>query len=1107
MPSFDPKVIARTHFNELQQYTLLKLAAPANSRSTARQKLTRLTKQQFQELSTNVYDELIRRRTNTVENETHPRTQHPVPPRDEFYPKRNQARQKLATLPTARFEDLSSDAYFELSIRYPEFKEENEVGAAPVGSPGSAYDDMPSPEFHASPRLDAAVLPPGSRIADMDLTPSAIALRTTGSRDTDRRRRLRIGHQSLWTWFSEETVPRHHTRANARLWSPTERSDSTGTTNAQSATATSGMIIPNKSTIAEEDIEVPYGREEGRDSSVMAVGDRGRDGDRDTYGGMDEEHEHDGPPVGGLSALGARLRNQVSVDILDDEDGIEARSGEDYFDKVSLGRASVTSDRSTAVVRNVGGRVSVGADEHERLRREHEFKIATMQGRIVTLERDLVNAEQREKELRDGHQRIKLLEEEIDGFRKRAEEHGAVIRTLQKELDELHRLERLEDEHGGLMSRGDSDMIEQLRSDMEDLMTELADLGRRNDELMTAKDADLALIRDLDNQLKEHKRKHELAKTELRSVKATSQLYMPVPKMDDQMPMAADGRLIDIPVTAFVSGTDSLLAAGRTNAPTRVLMPMKAVVNSTSAIIEDVRVYELRPTRVNVDIHHLRSLRERLEATLSNLVAATKTHAMSSGMSPVSLLDAAASRVSATVTDISRMICIRKATRAEQEEFSVPSLPSQPTPPLRTIEELRSGHDRRSFATSSRCGDGDSPAARFLDRRGASSSEPSSSSANSPPPILDKSPIPSSGVISDDSAPPEDAWSELEPYLEAQTESIVYAIQSVLSGVRTPIPAPTLNENLTQIITIVSSIVAVCSGNVSPASAQQGAKILEQLSEHARPSIHSHMARIAILDALITIDYEPRWVSTHQFEMELIASHMRSAFFAPDSCTIDDLRDKLDEGLIDLDQKGEVVVCFLLWRAYINSIIREKKDMPLRYVFDDPFARAFHTSVLNHGPDNIAEPSPPLSELHFKMQLFTRFVKATYGAAMTTRGMAMGFLRGAAIIGYNHQESIDIAVPVFLNRNDKIEEASMSAFLIQVKRRNQRGSVNAYPLMRKGLVSFLMTPPKMRVEQRERQRESHTRFNSQSETSSSEIQYPSLRMHSRNVERHSRPRM
>jgi hypothetical protein len=72
-----------------------------------------------------------------------------------------------------------------------------------------------------------------------------------------------------------------------------------------------------------------------------------------------------------------------------------------------------------------------------------------------------------------------------------------------------------------------------------------------------------------------------------------------------------------------------------------------------------------------------------------------------------------------------------------------------------------------------------------------------------------------------------------QPYLEAQTESIVYAIQSVLSGVRAPTPSPTLNENLTQIITIVSSIVAVCNDNLPPASAQQGNEILRELSEHA----------------------------------------------------------------------------------------------------------------------------------------------------------------------------------------------------------------------------------------------------------------------------------
>lgn len=56
---------------------------------------------------------------------------------------------------------------------------------------------------------------------------------------------------------------------------------------------------------------------------------------------------------------------------------------------------------------------------------------------------------------------------------------------------------------------------------MENLIAEVTDLSRRNDELMTSKDSDLVVIRDLDTQLKEYKRKYEQAKTELRSVKGT----------------------------------------------------------------------------------------------------------------------------------------------------------------------------------------------------------------------------------------------------------------------------------------------------------------------------------------------------------------------------------------------------------------------------------------------------------------------------------------------------------------------------------------------------------------------------------------------------------
>jgi hypothetical protein len=58
-----------------------------------------------------------------------PSSIHPTEPflavRSEFHPKRNQARQKLATLPLQRFRDLASDVYFELDRRYPEFREDD----------------------------------------------------------------------------------------------------------------------------------------------------------------------------------------------------------------------------------------------------------------------------------------------------------------------------------------------------------------------------------------------------------------------------------------------------------------------------------------------------------------------------------------------------------------------------------------------------------------------------------------------------------------------------------------------------------------------------------------------------------------------------------------------------------------------------------------------------------------------------------------------------------------------------------------------------------------------------------------------------------------------
>jgi hypothetical protein len=49
-----------------------------------------------------------------------------LPVKQEFHPKRNAARQKLASLTKNRFKDLASDVYYELLRRNPSFRPQQE---------------------------------------------------------------------------------------------------------------------------------------------------------------------------------------------------------------------------------------------------------------------------------------------------------------------------------------------------------------------------------------------------------------------------------------------------------------------------------------------------------------------------------------------------------------------------------------------------------------------------------------------------------------------------------------------------------------------------------------------------------------------------------------------------------------------------------------------------------------------------------------------------------------------------------------------------------------------------------------------------------------------
>lgn len=137
------------HYNALKRFLN---SPPREERANmkpnkARDKLLRLSPTQFQELSTDVYDELLRRQQSMPAPGRPPRPDVPpfLPPREEFHEKRNQARQKLASLQQQRFKDLATDVFFELERRFPQF------AAADLPRMGSPAPSLRGPAGRGGP--------------------------------------------------------------------------------------------------------------------------------------------------------------------------------------------------------------------------------------------------------------------------------------------------------------------------------------------------------------------------------------------------------------------------------------------------------------------------------------------------------------------------------------------------------------------------------------------------------------------------------------------------------------------------------------------------------------------------------------------------------------------------------------------------------------------------------------------------------------------------------------------------------------------------------------------------------------------------------------------
>ena len=123
---------------------------------------------------------------------------------------------------------------------------------------------------------------------------------------------------------------------------------------------------------------------------------------------------------------------------------------------------------------------------------------------------------------------------------------------------------------------------------------------------------------------------------------------------------------------------------------------MHKVISAVNLVDQDVQ--NVDPRRLAslppAEQERLSSLKSKTNATLSNLMTASRNHAVSFGVSPVSLLDAAASHLSAAVIDLVRILRIRRTTT------SAANGRDERAPPMPTSTSARSRLDQSGGRSS-----------------------------------------------------------------------------------------------------------------------------------------------------------------------------------------------------------------------------------------------------------------------------------------------------------------------------------------------------------------------------------------------------------------------
>lgn len=178
-------------------------------------------------------------------------------------------------------------------------------------------------------------------------------------------------------------------------------------------------------------------------------------------------------------------------------------------------------------------------------------------------------------------------------------------------------------------------------------------------------------VEQLEGEVQQWKGMYTRAKTQLRSMKASSiglTMSQGAGRLVSDGGFADDNGLIkDVHVTRFQMAIDDLVHKAHSDGPDTVVDAMKSVIGNVRRIARDIDDTH-GPALSEAFTHQKPKLKAKVAGTANSLITASKNYAAGAGLSPVSLLDAAADNLTGAIVELARVAGIRPTPAEELDE-------------------------------------------------------------------------------------------------------------------------------------------------------------------------------------------------------------------------------------------------------------------------------------------------------------------------------------------------------------------------------------------------------------------------------------------------------